>query len=41
MDKSLAIAEMKGRLNALLGDLEETTSSSVRKKIGNLLSGNY
>ena len=39
MDKSLAIAEMKERLNAIFGTFMENTNSCICKKIGNLLSG--
>ena len=40
-DKSLAIAEMGERLTSLFAVLEETASSGVGKKIGNLLSGKH
>ena len=40
-DKSLAIAEMEKKLNALFAVLEETANTGVGKKIGNLLSGKH
>ncbi len=41
MDKCLAVAETKEELNALFGVLDETASSSVGNKIGNLLTGKH
>ena len=40
-DKSLAIADMDKKLNALFAVLEETANTGVGKKIGNLLSGKH
>lgn len=41
MGKSLAIVEMKERLNALFGVLAETAGSGVGKKIGSLFAGRH
>ena len=40
-EKSLAIADMDKKLNALFAVLEETANTGVGKKIGNLLSGKH
>ena len=40
-EKSLAIADMDKKLNALFDVLEETANTGVGKKIGNLLSGKH
>ncbi len=41
MGKSLAIVEMKERLNALFDTFMENANSGVGKKIRNLMSGKH
>ena len=40
-DKSLAIADMRERLNALFSVLEENANTGMGKKFGNLLTGKH